>query len=93
MPKEISHISSKKEKLIGEIVHYFAKVEVAVIKLSAPLSIEDSIRVIGGEKTDFKQKVKSMEVEHKKIKKAKKGDEIGMKIKEKVREGYKVYKI
>lgn len=93
MPEKTSQISSKKEKLIGEIVHYFAHVEVAVIKLSSPLSTDDYIRIIGGESTNFKQKVKSMEIDHKKIKKAKKGDEIGMKIKEKAREGYKVYKI
>jgi len=33
------------------------------------------------------------EIEHQKIKKAKKGQAIGLGIKEKVREGYKVYKI
>jgi hypothetical protein len=37
--------------------------------------------------------VESMEVGHQKIKKAKTGDEVGMKVKEKVREGYKVYKL
>jgi len=84
--------TSKKEKPIGEVVHYFSHIEVAVVKLSAPLSVGDSIRIVGGENTDFNQEVASMEVNHKKIKKAKKGGEVGMKVKEKVREGYKVYK-
>ena len=92
MPEE-NQTSQEQGKLVGEITHYFSKIEVAVIKLSAPLSIEDNIRIAGGESTDFNQAVKSMEVEHKKIKKAKTGDEVGMKVKEKVREGYKVYKI
>ncbi len=83
----------EKEKLIGKITHYFSNIEVAVIKLSASLKVGEKIRIVGGEKTDFTQEVKSMEVEHKKIKKAKKGDEVGLKVKEKVREGYKVYKI
>ena len=83
----------KKEKLIGRITHYFDKIGVAVIKLSAPLAVGDKIRIEGGEATDFKQTVKSIEVEHKKLKKAKKGSEIGLKVKEKVREGYKVYKV
>lgn len=86
-------VKEKKEKLAGKITHYFSNIEVAVIKLSAPLSEGDEIRIVGGEDTDFKQVVKSMEAEHKKIKKAKKGAEIGMKISKKAREGYKVYKI
>ena len=80
-------------KLIGRITHYFDKIEVGVIELTAPLAVGDTIRVVGGENTDFSQEVESMEVEHEKIKKAKKGDSVGLKIKEKVREGYKVYKV
>jgi len=80
-------------KLIGRITHYFDKIGVAVIKLTLPLSVGDKIRIEGGENTDFTQTVKSMESEHEKLKKAKKGDEIGLKVKEKVREGYKVYKL
>ena len=80
-------------KLIGKVVHYFDKIEVAVIALDAPLKVGETIRIAGGESTDFSQEVESMEVEHEKIKKAKKGDEVGLKVKEKVREGYKVYKV
>ena len=93
MPKEVSQIPSEEGKLIGKVSHYFSNIKVAVIKLSAPLSIGDAIRIVGGENTDFDQTVESMEVEHEKIKKAKKGDEVGMKVKENVREGYKVYKV
>jgi putative protease len=93
MPEEISQTPLEEGKLVGEVTHYFSKIEVAVIKLSAPLSIGDTIRIVGGENTDFSQTVESIEVEHEKIKKAKAGDEVGMKVKEKVREGYKVYKI
>ena len=82
---------SEEGKLIGEVTHYFDKIGVAVIKLDAPLKVGDNIRISGGESTDFNQEVESMEVEHEKIKKAKKGDEVGLKVKEKVREGYKVY--
>ena len=82
----------KKEKLIGRVTHYFDKIKVAAIKLSAPLKIGDEIRIVGGE-VDFKQKVKSMEINRQKIKRAKKGDEIGLKVKEKVREGYRVFKL
>lgn len=80
-------------KLIGEVTHYFDKIGVAIIELAGPLSVGDKIRIIGGEATDFDQVVESMEIEHEKIKKAKKGDSIGVEVKEKVREGYKVYKL
>jgi putative protease len=86
-------MAEEKEKLIGQVVHYFSKIGVAVIKLSAPLSEGDLVHIIGGEETDFEQPVKSMQVDHKEITKAKKGDEVGLKVKEKVREGYKVFKI
>ncbi|HHE76517.1 MAG TPA: hypothetical protein ENL27_00830 [Candidatus Parcubacteria bacterium] len=78
-------------QLIGKITHYFSNIGVAVIKLSDVLEVGDKIRITGGE-TDFEQTVDSMEVEHKKIEKAKAGDEVGLKVSEKVREGYKVYK-
>lgn len=83
----------KKEKLVGQVVHYFDHIKVAVIKLKSPLAVGDEISLAGGQDTDFKQKIQSMEVEHQKITKAKKGQEIGMKVKEKVRDGYKVFKV
>ena len=92
MPEKIE-TSQEEGKLIGKVVHYFSHIEVAVINLSGPLSPGDNIRIVGGENTDFTQTVDSIEVEHEKIKKAKKGQEVGLKVKEKVREGYKVYKI
>ena len=93
MPEKKTQTSSEEGKLIGKVVHYFSKIEVAVIELTGTLSVGDNIRITGGEDTDFTQTVKSMEVEHKKIEKAKKGDSVGLKVKEKVREGYKVYKL
>ena len=68
-----------KEKPIGRITHYFSEIKVAVIKLLAPLSEGDKIRVIGGEDTDFKQTIKSIQIDHEKVKKAKKGGDIGKK--------------
>ncbi len=88
-------MSKNKEegKLVGKITHYFSHISVAVIDLSGVLNEGDSIRITGGENTDFNQEVGSMEVDHKKVKTAKKGDSVGLKVDEKVREGYNVYKI
>lgn len=79
-------------QLIGRISHYFGNIGVAVIELFKPLKIGDTVRIVGGE-TDFSQTVESMEVDHKKIEEAKKGDSVGFKVVQKVREGYKVYKL
>jgi len=87
MPEEIED-----GKLIGKMTHYFGNIGVAVIGLSEDLKTGDNIRVIGGD-TDFEQVVGSMEVEHEKVEKAKKGDSVGLKVSEKVRDGYRVYKI
>lgn len=84
---------SREGKLIGKITHYFSNIEVAVINLTAPLKEGEYIRVVGGKETDFEQKVDSMQIDHEKVKSAKKGDSVGMKVDEKVHEGYKVYKI
>ncbi len=78
-------------KLIGKVIHYFDKIKVAVIALSGGLKTGETIRIIGGD-TDFEQPIKSMEVEREKIDKGKKGDEIGVKVSQKVRVGYRVYK-
>lgn len=78
-------------KLIGKISHYFSHIGVAVIELSGKLSVGDTIRIVGGE-TDFTQNVDSMEIDHEKVEAAKSGDSVGLKIEQKVREGYKVYK-
>jgi putative protease len=82
-----------KEKKIGKLLHYFDKIKVIVIKLSDTLSVGDTIHVKGGKETDFKQKIVSMEIDGEKIKKAKKGQKIGVKVKERAREGYQVFKI
>ena len=80
-------------KLIGKVTHYFSNIKVGVIKLSGSLNQGDEIRIVGGENTDFNQKVDSMQVDYKSVKKSKKGDSVGLKVKEKVREGYSIYKV
>lgn len=80
-------------KLVGKVTHYFSNINVAVIDILGVLKEGDTIRITGGENTDFDQEIDSMEVDYKKVKTAKKGDSVGLKVKEKVREGYHVYKI
>lgn len=85
-------MTQEEDQLIGKVSHYFSNIGVAVLDLSGALSVGDTIRIVGGE-TDFTQQVASMEIDHKKVDKAKKGDSAGLKVDQKVREGYKVYKV
>ncbi len=80
-------------KFIGKVSHYFDNIGVAVVELEDGLAAGDTIRIRGGESTDFEQTVESMQVEHQNVDKAKKGDSVGLKTHERVRPGYKVYKL
>jgi translation elongation factor EF-1alpha len=81
------------EKLIGKITHYFNKINVGIIEITdGELAVGDTIH-IKGHTTDFTQTVTSMQIEHEKIDKAKKGDDIGLKVDNSVHEKDEVYKV
>lgn len=80
------------EKLIGKITHYFGKIDVAIVELSGDLKVGDRIH-IKGNNTDFEQDVSSIQIEHENVEKAKKGDAIGIKVDDKVKESDEVYLI
>jgi translation elongation factor EF-1alpha len=77
-------------KKIGTVTHYYTDLSVGTIELGKDLEIGDRIR-FEGHTTDFEQEVESMQYDHKSIEKAKKGQEIGIRVEEKVREGDEVY--
>ena len=79
------------EKQIGEVTNYFKNVKAAAILLSAPLKVGDKIKIKGGEK-DFEMIVKSMQIDRKEVKEAKKGQEIGLLVPEDVHKCYQVFK-
>ena len=76
---------------VGNITHFFSKISVAVVELTAPLAVGDRI-LVKGPSTDFEQVVDSMQIEHKNIPKAEAGQSIGMKMAEHVKERDVVYK-
>lgn len=82
-----------KEKLIGKITHYFTNIGVAVLEItSGKLKIGDKVHIKGAT-SDFEQSINSMQVEHENVETAKKGDAIGVKVDQQVREGDEVYLI
>ena len=71
--------------IIGVVTHYFPHVQAAVVKLKKPLAVGDTI-LLKGSTTDFEQRVESMQIDHVAIQKASKGDEIGLQVRDRVRE-------
>ena len=77
---------------IGKVTHFFTKISVAIVELSGPLSVGDQI-LIKGPTTSIEQKVDSMQIEHKDVRKATRGQNIGLKVNNRVRENDMVYKV
>jgi len=76
---------------VGHVTHFFTKISVAVVELSATLAVGDTI-LIKGPTTDFEQVVESMQIEHENIERAEAGQSIGLKTEQRVREEDIVYK-
>ena len=81
-----------KENVVGSITHYFPHVQAAVIKLKAPLSVGDTIK-IKGHTTDFNETITSMQIDRVPVNSAKVGEEIGLLVKSRVRQHDLVYKV
>lgn len=80
------------EKPIGRVTHFFGRISVAVLDLTEPLKVGETIH-IKGHTTDLTQKVESMQFEHKDIQEAKPGDQVAIKVNGRVHEHDVVYKV
>ncbi len=79
-------------KQIGQVTHYFDQISVAVIQLTEPLHVGDTIHILG-HSSDFKQGVTSLQVEHRPIDEAKPGDDVALKVIQTVHASDKVFKL
>ena len=81
------------EQEVGMVTHYFSRIKVIVVKMTgARLKAGDKIHLVG-KKTNFFQKVDSMQVESVDVREAKKGQLIGLKVRKEPRIGDKVFKV
>ncbi len=91
---DIEHSAAKEKKhFIGKVTHYYDKLNVATIQLVSELKVGDKICIIGKTTGIINTKVNSIERKNKSVSKAKKGDEIGIKVPEKIRKNDEVYVI
>ena len=77
---------------IGKVSDFFAHPVVAGIDLTASLKQGDKIHIVG-HTTDMEMTVDSMQIDNKTVLQAKKGDAVGIKVKDKVRKGDTVYRV
>lgn len=81
------------EEEVGFVEHWFGHANVAGIKITkGSINVGDTLH-FKGHTTDFEEKIISIQIEHQSVPSAKKGDEIGMKVAQKVREHDKVFKV
>ena len=81
---------SKNQKPIGKVTHYYGHIGVAIVKFNKAVDVGVKLHFKGAH-TDFEQTIDSMQFDHKDISSAKKGQDVGIKVNEKVREGDEVY--
>ena len=77
---------------IGEVTHYYNKISVAVVKLSQDLKVGDSVHFLGRH-TDLQQEITSMQIEHQSVTEVTAGDEVAIKVKQRVHRGDSVFKL
>jgi len=78
------------EEKIGVVTHYFGHIPAGIVKLTGELKKGAKVHFKGAT-TDFTQTAESIQIDHKDITVAKKGDEIGIQVEQKVREGDEVF--
>ncbi len=96
-PKDFATIehsaATEKKHFVGKVNHYYPKIKVATIKLVSELNVGDKIAIIGKTTGILDDKIEYMESKKKSVKEAKKTQEIGIKLKERVRKNDEVYVI
>jgi putative protease len=81
------------EEEVGVIVKFFAKPSVAALEIKSGSIKNGDLLRFKGHTTDFTEEVASMQIDNQPIEEAKAGDLVGIRVKDRVRENDKVYKV
>ncbi|NMB79378.1 MAG: translation elongation factor-like protein [Methanomicrobiales archaeon] len=79
------------ETMIGKVTHYYPKIGVAAVILEGHIARGDRIH-IRGPHDDLHQSVLSIEIEHVPVTEAGLGQDVGIKVTERVHEGDMVFR-
>jgi len=86
--------ATTRKQYVGFVKNYYKNVNAAEIKLEAAgIKEGDNLLIIGNKTGVIEETVSSMQINHKLVKKADKGERVGIKLKHQARENDKVYVI
>ncbi|HXV27778.1 MAG TPA: hypothetical protein VD913_02315 [bacterium] len=92
-PSKKKTVQAVEGKYLGRVIHYFPHVNAAAIKIEkGKLAVGDQL-YFKGHTTDFRQIVESLQINHVMVSKVRVGDDVGIRVRERVREHDAVYKI
>lgn len=80
------------ETRIGKVNHYFDRISVAVLELTEPVRVGDTLHFVG-HAVDFTQTVSSLQIEHQNVPEAKPGQDVALKVDQKVHPNVTVFKV
>ncbi len=78
---------------VGVVTHYYDKIGVAIVELDNALAVNDRVKFVDGRDDLFEQKIESIQVGHKKLDAANKGETVGIKTEALVPEGTEIFKL
>ena len=79
------------DERVGKVTHYFDRIGVAVLELTDKIKVGDTLHFLG-HTADFKQLVTSMQIEHQNVSEAKPGQDVALKVAQKVHPNDAVFK-
>ena len=79
-------------KRVGKVTHYYDHLSVAVMALTEKIEVGDTLHFLG-HSTDFKQQVTSMQIEHKSVESAKPGEDVAIKVDQRVHPNDAIFKV
>ena len=79
-------------KRVGKVTHYFDHLNVAVLALTESIRVGETLHFLG-HSTDFKQQVTSLQIEHKAVETAKPGEDVAMKVDQRVHPNDAIFRI
>jgi selenocysteine-specific translation elongation factor len=79
-------------KRVGQVTHYFDHLGVAVLALTESVRVGDTLHFLG-HSTDFQQEVRSLQIEHKPVEEAKPGQDVAIKVIQRVHPNDAIFKV
>ena len=92
VPSRMEEAAMAEEERLGEVIHYFDRIQVAVLRLARGVKQGQRVHFKGAH-TDFEQELTSLQVDHQVVSEAPAKGEVAVKVVEKVRRGDDIFRL